>query len=384
MPSAEQPVHREEGDPYLEQLREEGLLSSREAAILTTAGVDSPATLWSALLAFPSLGTIEGFDLPGLSSRLALALGSATAELANAPGSPGQPQPKFTFGAMYPHGAPAPHGWSVTVPASEATAAALAIAPAPIAEAALDCRCTDWPVRDQGDRGTCVAFAATACREQLECPLGPRDLSEQYLYWAIKDRITDPWPGADGTLLDYAHQALGQEGLCEEPLWPYNPIPVVGNPGQGGPGTPSAAAQADAAGNRVVPGRYRCGTPAGNAAELLRWLVEAERPVAISVPVFHDRLAAQSNNWVSPVGWLYGRVLDPPATSVANGGHAVCVTGFVPGSTEAFGGYFILRNSWGTTWGQSLPHPSYAAPGPGYGQISASYVERYLWEMLQL
>ena len=40
-----------------------------------------------------------------------------------------------------------------------------------------------------------------------------------------------------------------------------------------------------------------------------------------------------------------GRVLDPPPGSIANDGHAVCVTGFAPDPGEPAGGYFVIRNS---------------------------------------
>jgi hypothetical protein len=95
-------------------------------------------------------------------------------------------------------------------------------------------------------------------------------------------------------------------------------------------------------------------------------------------------LAAGPSNWTTAVGLSYGRVLNPPARSVVSGGHCVCVTGFVPDPTEEVGGHFIIRNSWGTIWGASLPAAGYNAPEPGYGEVSASYVDMYCWELLQL
>ncbi len=76
----------------------------------------------------------------------------------------------------------------------------------------------------------------------------------------------------------------------------------------------------------------------------------------------------------------YGEVLDPPPYMVSDGGHAVCVVGFVPYQWEPSGGYFVIRNSWGTDWGYELPTAGPYGPAPGYGTISASYVENYLWE----
>jgi len=47
-------------------------------------------------------------------------------------------------------------------------------------------------------------------------------------------------------------------------------------------------------------------------------------------------------------------------------------------------GYFIFRNSWGTSWAGNAPSPYGYAPEPGYGDFSASYVDQFLLEMLEL
>ncbi len=101
------------------------------------------------------------------------------------------------------------------------------------------------PVRDQKDRGTCVAHACAAVREAL---LGPDasttfDLSEQYLYWACKEK--DNWAG-EGTWIKVGMvgmEVLQAQGICPEPVWPYNPKKVAGNEGQG----PAPAGALDAA-----------------------------------------------------------------------------------------------------------------------------------------
>jgi hypothetical protein len=80
-------------------------------------------------------------------------------------------------------------------------------------------------------------------------------------------------------------------------------------------------------------------------------------------------------------------VLNPPPTAVASDGHAVCVTGFHPDALEPKGGYFTFRNSWDIVWGAQAPSPAasgYCAPEPGYGDISATYVDDYIWEIFQL
>jgi hypothetical protein len=170
--------------------------------------------------------------------------------------------------------------------------------------------------------------------------------------------------------------------VCLDSLWPYNGIPVEGNVTHAGPGVPAQEVRDGAKSYRHLAAQYGA---RGSAAQLLSWLTQNQRPVAISVPIFRDALVPDRNNWNSDVGILYGEVLDPPATAVADGGHAVCVVGFVPDPEENTGGNFIFRNSWGTSgFGRNLPSSGWRAQEPGYGQISASYIDKYLWEMCVL
>jgi hypothetical protein len=108
--------------------------------------------------------------------------------------------------------------------------------------------------------------------------------------------------------------------------------------------------------------------------------------VVITVPVFQDPAFEHGpNTWTTNVGWSYGVVIDPPPRSIVVGGHAVCVVGFDPDGSEELGGYFIVRNSWGVTWALNAPYPERSlAPEPGYGVLSASYVEDFLWELLYI
>ncbi|HVA51605.1 MAG TPA: hypothetical protein VNH11_35015 [Pirellulales bacterium] len=168
-------------------------------------------------------------------------------------------------------------------------------------------------------------------------------------------------------------------GICPEALWNYNGTPIPGNIGQQSAADPSAAAQADAGGRLLTPGLYQS---SGGAAAVLSALQSGQRPVAISVPVFRDALNPLATNWNTAIGALYGRVIDPLPTSVVAGGHAICVTRFEPDPSEPVGGWFILRNSWGSVWATQAPSPGYFSPEIGYGQISATYIDKYLWEMM--
>jgi len=376
---------------FIEALAHDANLSPKAVQVLHSSGARSPEAVLSLLKAFPSLSTGKLFNASELSNRV-LHLGGANVQtLLSAQHGILSLKRRGTpagFGAVPPPQARWKKGDRVPVtPAPHSMGAAMAPAPVPLEGPAIDVRgCLPWPVRDQGDRGTCVAFAVTALREQLLCETqgGIVDLSEQFLYWAIKSTGIDSIPNQDGTWIEFALQALRTQGICTEAEWPYDPTAIPGNVSHGGQGAPSAPAIAQAASFACKPDVWRntYGTT-GHANAVLQEL-RSGRPVAVSLPVFHDALRADVNNWTTDVGWAFGHVIDPPETSVADGGHAVCVVGFEPDPSEPKGGYFTIRNSWSEEWGFDLPVTGYHGPEPGYGQISASYVDNFLWEYGQL
>lgn len=370
-------------NPYLTQLRKSAQLTSFEESVLESVGIQTPEDLISLTLNFPQLGTI-GVDISKLSfaanmSAVKPSFNKAVQDF----NLRHVPPPTFAHGANVPLNVPVKPGYQVPLPAPAAGPPA---APPPVYPA-LDFRFAGWPVKDQGSRGTCVAFSMIACREHLaHSSAALKDLSEQYLFWATKASTADPDPNGDGTWIEFARDALNSPGTCLSSLWPYVGT-VMATVTQATAIDPSASAHADAPKWSHVAATYQRSTSmSGNAAKVVNTMNAAQRPAAISIPVFGNPHQPGSDNWNTGVGIAYGRVLDPPPTSVVVGGHAVCFTGFVPDPTEPSGGWFILRNSWGTTvWANSLPSSApYFAPERGYGQISASYVDKYLMEMCLL
>ena len=161
---------------------------------------------------------------------------------------------------------------------------------------------------------------------------------------------------------------------------------IPGNPGQGAAGIPSAAAVADANTRRMTGSYTNASGMSGRAQHVYNLLATKSRPVAIAVPVFGDP-HTNSNTWSTLTGWQYGEVLNPLPALVNVGGHAVAVTGFRPDASEPSGGYFIFRNSWSTAWGSLAdvaPAGQLASGRKGYGIISATYIDKYLYETLVL
>lgn len=85
----------------------------------------------------------------------------------------------------------------------------------------LDFRNLQSPVKDQGFRGTCTAFAIAAAIEIL--PNSYPDVSEKYIYASMKTvdfMYKDFFPGAH--LKEYV-ATLPKYGILPESLMPYNP-----------------------------------------------------------------------------------------------------------------------------------------------------------------
>lgn len=359
---------------YLRDLRSADLISEDEARALWSSGANSAEELYALTLHFAPLyaAVLPGGNLAHVSALASqhcsqafrnMALQTFAAPLQFAKGAEPPPQAPYPPGAI----APAVPG----TPAVTTRGVAAVGTPARIDHhSAVRQR---WPVRDQGQRGTCVAHAMAACAELMGRHLAP-DVSEQYLYWSAKQLDGSP---NDGTWHAFALRALQQFGLCAEADWPYVPTPILGSVHQG---PPPARASAAAQSATMNGGGVNAPSSAGTLHHRL-----LQGPVAIGVPVFADPDNLQRDNWNVSGLVAYGRVAEPPPLSVVVGGHAVCVVGFEPDPNEPAGrGWFIFRNSWGSVFGQALPDARYRSPEPGYGQISWSYVDNYLWEMCWL
>ena len=216
------------------------------------------------------------------------------------------------------------------------------------------------PVRDQGQRGTCVAHAVSACAEYALSGGQPLDLSRQFLYWNCKEH--DGQPDQEGTLVSVAMPLLITDGVCLESIWPYNPNPVPGNESQDPP--PNGAA-ADAA-TREVPHVQQLNA---QSVSDVKDQLAANHPVAVALVVY-------DYCWFADEIRSSGDVTMPFPDDVSNEGHAVCIVGYedLPDETELGGGRFIIRNSWDGLWGVNCQY------GQGYGTIPYAYLTTYCME----
>jgi hypothetical protein len=215
------------------------------------------------------------------------------------------------------------------------------------------------PIRNQGSRGTCVSFTLTALNEYILRRRNMlRDLSEQHLYYEIK--LIDGAPGGCGTWQVKAVNALRLRGQCRETVWPYNPNLPCNNHGA----RPFMA--------RLDGLHYRLNTLAVPARSVLAYKMHMakQRPVTISIPVW--------NSWYqSAETRRSGRITMRIGNEQAVGGHAVLLVGYQDTLSSPGGGFFLVRNSWGTSgFGYQCPF------GAGYGTIPYQYIinDAYLGE----
>jgi len=209
-------------------------------------------------------------------------------------------------------------------------------------------------VRDQGQRGTCVSFACTAVREYLIGTTSKQgDFSEQFLYWACKQH--DNYPGS-GTWIHIGMGRLEAEGIPEEVFWPYNRFPVTGNESQDPP--PTGAAEA-ASKNKILSSKKL--NP--KSVESLRSALANDQPIAFAVPVY--------THWFAEPTHSTGDIRMPLPGEKREGGHAMCMVGYETDEDVPGGGYFLVRNSWGTSWARQN------ATAPGYARIPFAYLSEY-------
>ncbi len=229
----------------------------------------------------------------------------------------------------------------------------------------IDLRAMMPPVRNQMYRGTCVAHAVTAVREYLlGAPSagggggngdggGGVNLSEQYLYWACKQR--DGYPGS-GTYISTAMTVLQELGVCPELVWQYNEYPIASDEGQG---PPPPDADSEATPYRITNSTYISPRWVNSLKEQLA----AGSPIAFQVPLY--------SSFQQPYGFRGGDVRMPLPNEKLTGYHAMCMVGYEDDAGVPGGGYFIVRNSWGKAFG----HDGEVAPG--YCRLPYEYMTQY-------
>jgi len=201
-----------------------------------------------------------------------------------------------------------------------------AIAPRVKLPSKVDLRNEDSPIENQGRLGSCTANALAGHLQFLERLEGQvyKDVSRLFIYY--NERAIERTVGYDsGAMIRDGIKVLAKWGVCPETSWPYDISEFTHKP---------AGACYKEALKRRITSYHRLQT----LNEMLNCVAEGF-PFVFGFTVyesFESLKVAQT-----------GLVPMPKKSEKALGGHAVMAVGYDQKQKR-----FIVRNSWGTQWGQ--------------------------------
>jgi len=224
-----------------------------------------------------------------------------------------------------------------------------------------DHRSCQTAIRDQGDRGTCTAFASVAAIEAFEkCKKGVSvDLSENDAYHVSMQNESKICKTDLGTATYMTAQYLTTGRICEETQMPYTMlggVPV--NDGSHVPAGCQSGARFGFTDTQLVMGTNFGGPAVDNANNptYLESVINSGYNMVYGLYVAGtDWSDGSAETGVVDVQTMNGA----PAPSV--GGHAMLLVGF-----DHAGNYFIFKNSWSASHGHA-----------GYFYLSYDYIRTY-------
>jgi len=231
--------------------------------------------------------------------------------------------------------------------------------------ASVDLRPWCSPIEDQGQIGSCTANAAIGLLEYFERRAFNKhlDASRLFIYKATRNLAGDR--GDTGAELRTAMQAIAMFGTPPEKLYPYVESKFDEEP--------SAFLYSLASNYRAT--KYYRHDPAGSSPaktmEALKTSLVGQLPAMFGTTVY------SSFPGIGAPDDPRGDIPFPAKTDSVEGGHAMVIVGY--NDAHKIGtdtGAFIVRNSWGTGWGDG-----------GYGWMPYRYVTSGLandfWSLVQ-
>lgn len=205
----------------------------------------------------------------------------------------------------------------------------------------VDLRYQLLPVRHQGRRSSCLAFATSTAHE-VHAASGEH-LCVEYLFFHAVSRMPGQNP-TFGATMAAAAGALFDEGQPIETAWPYTSDPIT-------PWTPPLIASAFHKAT-LAPGML--GYDGVIAA------LDAGTPVVLGLVITDAFFRPDALGLIADV-----------VPDIERGGHAVLAVGH--GIDSGGGPALLIRNSWGNDWGIG-----------GHAWLLRAYVERQLRETAML
>ncbi len=218
------------------------------------------------------------------------------------------------------------YGWTPDLPDQRDRYYAAIAAPPRKLPKSVDLRTTCSSVENQGQLGSCTANALVGNLEYLEKKAGlpATDLSRLFIYYnerAIEGTVSQD----SGAMIRDGVKTLVKQGVCPEADWPYDVAKFAVKP--------SAACYTEAL-NHQVTSYHRIVT-----LQEMRMCLAEGYPFVFGFTVYES--------FESPAVAKSGKLNLPKRTEKVLGGHAVMAAGYNDAAKR-----FLVRNSWGTDWGQ--------------------------------
>ena len=190
------------------------------------------------------------------------------------------------------------------------------------------------PVRNQGNCGSCWAFATTAALESYilikDIRSGQDDNRAEEILLSCSTALSCSDPGScNGGYIDRASNCILNTGLSPESYFPYTATASDDNCNNAGTGWQNDT-------YKIASWLYVTTTSVSVSA--IKNALCTYGPLVTTMDVYSDF-------------YYYAGGVYEYSSGTRQGGHAILIVGYVDDTSVAGGGYFIVKNSWGSGWG---------------------------------